>query len=236
MTVQADVLIFCTALFLGLRHGLDTDHLAAIADIAGTQSTRRSSTLGCLAYALGHAAIVLVMGAVALFLGMQIPESWSGVLEKIVGLTLLFLAGAIIVSAIRFKQTGTLLSRWRILSGLGHRLMHLFSRKNEHTHAKLGDDLTFSGCLAIGALHGIGVESPTQIFALGTALTLGSSVLGMGLLTMFVLGMIASIMLVALLAVYGFQTARQRDRVFVVLSLLSAGFSIYIGMHLLFWA
>lgn len=232
MAASADLVIFWTALILGLRHGLDTDHLAALADIAGTQSTKRSSTLGCIGYALGHAAIVLVIGAVALFLGMQIPQSWSGILEKIVGATLLILAGAIIFSAFKFKQTGRLMSRWRILHAVWHRIMHPFGTK-DHDHTKPGDDLSFGGCFVIGILHGVGVESPTQIFAIGAALTMGSSLLGMGLLSMFVIGMIVSFMGVAMLAIYGFQTARQRNLIFLVLSLLSAAFSIYIGLHLI---
>ncbi|MBX9849708.1 MAG: hypothetical protein K2X64_10470, partial [Rhodocyclaceae bacterium] len=170
-----NLFILWTALLLGLRHSLDVDHLAAIADIAGAQSNRRSSLLGCVGYALGHAAIVLLLGGAALLLGLHIPESWGAVMEKVVGITLLLLAGAIVVSALKFGKEGKLVSRWRIIYGVADRLFGFWKRKEGHTHRKNLDDLSFIGCCTIGILHGIGVESPTQILALGSAMTLGST-------------------------------------------------------------
>ena len=64
-------------------------------------------------------------------------------------------------------------------------------------------------------------------------MTLGNPVLGLGLVALFAFGMIVSNMAVALLAIYGFQSARQRQIVFLVLSLISAVFSAIIGVMLL---
>ncbi len=229
-----DLFILWTALLLGLRHSLDVDHLAAIADIAGAQSTRKSSLLGCVGYALGHAAVVLVLGSAALLLGLHIPESWGAVMEKVVGITLLVLAAAIVISALRFGKEGKLISRWRIVYGAFDRMFGLFRRKTGHTHQKKSlDDLGFVGCCTIGVLHGIGVESPTQILALGSAMTLGNTLWGIVIIGLFVVGMIVSNMVVALVAIYGFQNARRRQIVFLVVSLISAVFSAFIGIALL---
>lgn len=234
MNSSMDLFILWTALLLGLRHSLDVDHLAAIADIAGAQTTRKSAFWGCTAYALGHAAIVLLLGSAALLLGLQIPAQFGAVMEKVVGVTLLLLAGAILMSALRFKQHGKLVSRWRILHDLAHKLSSVFKGKQDS--AKLGeaqDDLSFSGCLMIGVLHGVGVESPTQILALGSAMALGSPAVGLLLIGLFTGAMIVSNMAVAILAIYGFQSARQRQIVFLALSLISAVFSAVIGITLL---
>jgi high-affinity nickel-transport protein len=228
-----DLFILWTALLLGLRHSLDVDHLAAIADIAGAQTTRRSSFWGCTAYAVGHAGIVLLLGSAALLLSLQIPAQFGAVMEKVVGVTLLFLAGAILVSALRFKQHGKLVSRWRILHDLASKLLSFLRGKNSSKPDQPQDDLSFSGCLTIGVLHGVGVESPTQILALGSAMALGSPALGLLLVALFVAGMIVSNMAIAILAIYGFQSARQRQVVFLVLSLISAVFSAVIGVTLL---
>src|SRR5688572_19470297 len=114
MNPSLDMAVLWTALFLGLRHSLDVDHLAATADIAGAQSTRRKALWGCIAYALGHAGIVLVLGGISISLGLTLPESFGSVMEKVVGVTLIVLAGAIVYSALRYGQEGKILSRWRI--------------------------------------------------------------------------------------------------------------------------
>lgn len=232
MNSSLDLFVLWTALILGLRHSLDFDHLAAIADIAGAQSTRKTSFWGCAAYALGHAGIVLVLGGAALLLGIHIPAALGSVMGKVVGVTLLILAGAIIVSALRFRDQGKIVSRWRIIYSLANRLLRAWKRK-QGPDDSVKDDLSFSGCLVIGVLHGIGVESPTQILALGSAMTLANPAVGLGLVALFALGMIVSNMAVALLTIYGFQSARQRNLVFLVLSLISAVFSAIIGITLL---
>ena len=51
-----------TALALGLRHGIDWDHIAAIADLTSASDNRRRGIVLSLWYAVGHAAVVLVSG------------------------------------------------------------------------------------------------------------------------------------------------------------------------------
>jgi|GEM_PF-3789977 len=65
-TLQAsqtvDFGLVVAALALGLRHGIDWDHIAAITDITASQDSPRAGVkLGTL-YVLGHAAVVLVLG------------------------------------------------------------------------------------------------------------------------------------------------------------------------------
>ena len=57
--------LFFTALGLGLRHGIDWDHIAAISDLTGSSETRRQGWWLSLWYALGHAAAVFVLGIFA---------------------------------------------------------------------------------------------------------------------------------------------------------------------------
>ena len=93
--------------------------------------------------------------------------------------------------------------------------------------------MSFRSCAIIGVLHGVGVESPTQLLALASATVIGSKMVGLTLLSSFVVGMVISNMAVALLAIHGFQSAKRRRTVFLVLSLLSAVLSAVIGVQLL---
>ena len=73
---------------LGLRHGIDWDHIAAISDVAGSQKNRRRSLgMGTL-YALGHAGVVVVLGLLAIWFGTMLPDWVDGYMEIVVGVTL----------------------------------------------------------------------------------------------------------------------------------------------------
>ena len=91
MPAEIGIALLGTGLGLGLRHGIDWDHIAAISDVAGSQkSRRRSMGMGTL-YALGHAAVVVALGLVAIWLGTLLPDWVDGYMEIAVGITLLLL-------------------------------------------------------------------------------------------------------------------------------------------------
>jgi hypothetical protein len=107
--------LLVTALSLGLRHGIDWDHIAAITDIAGTQDDRgRALWFGTL-YALGHAAVVFVLGVVAILAGGLLPKGLDEAMGRIVGLTLLILGVYVFVSLVRHGRDFRLRSRWMLL-------------------------------------------------------------------------------------------------------------------------
>ncbi|MBA2610305.1 MAG: hypothetical protein H0U92_15310 [Actinobacteria bacterium] len=85
-------LLLLTTFGLGLRHGVDWDHLAAITDITGSEFERRRSAMLAVLYALGHGAAVLALGAIAIVAGEHLPTWIDPVMERLVGVTLLVLA------------------------------------------------------------------------------------------------------------------------------------------------
>ena len=91
------------AAVLGFRHGVDYDHVAAIADLAGA-SQRPAQGVGlAVVYGLGHSTIVIVLGGISVWFGMVLPKRSDQILETAVGCTLIVL-GAYVLSAI-FRGT-----------------------------------------------------------------------------------------------------------------------------------
>ena len=130
------------ALVLGLRHGIDWDHLAAITDITAAQdSARRGVVLGTL-YALGHGAMVLVIGIAAIVAGKSLPDRADALMGTVVGWTLVLLGGYLVFSLIRDRGQVKLRSRWMlVLSGVRkgyvvarRRLVGTRSGTIEHEH------------------------------------------------------------------------------------------------------
>ena len=120
MPAEIGIALVATGVGLGLRHGIDWDHIAAISDVTGTQKSRiRAFVMGSL-YALGHAAVVIVLGVLAIVLGARLPDWADGYMETLVGLTLVGLAIWIFWSLWQARNSGAkgglvLKSRWMLV-------------------------------------------------------------------------------------------------------------------------
>lgn len=110
-----DVGLLLSAFGFGFRHGIDWDHIAAITDITGTQEDRRRAILFGTLYALGHALIVFVLGAVAILAGDLLPSSIDEFMGRVVGITLVLLGVYVFVSLIRHGRDFRLRSRWMLI-------------------------------------------------------------------------------------------------------------------------
>ena len=107
--------LLLTALALGLRHGVDWDHIAAIADLSGAAADRRRGFRLSFLYALGHAAVVFGLGCLAIIAGSAIPDGLDHWMGRIVGLTLIWLGVWVIVELIRHGRDFRLRSRWMLV-------------------------------------------------------------------------------------------------------------------------
>lgn len=147
MFETADWGLLGASLILGLRHGIDWDHIAAITDISATErSARRAFTLGSV-YVVGHAAVVLVLGVIVITFGSVIPDSFDAFMGGIVGWTLVVLGVYVLIGLVRHRGQVRLRSRWMLLFDavralrlfLG-RVMGASTRVVEHTHRHSASD------------------------------------------------------------------------------------------------
>lgn len=107
--------LLVSGFLFGLRHGIDWDHIAAIADITGSQEDRgRALWFGTL-YALGHAAVVFALGVLAIVAGDLLPAGVDEVMGRVVGVTLILLGLYVLVSLVRHGRDFRLRSRWMLV-------------------------------------------------------------------------------------------------------------------------
>lgn len=116
------------AFLYGLRHGIDLDHLAAISDITASQSRVRRSIFLATVYALGHAAVVVALGVLAILAGRRLPAGVDDAMEHVVGVSLLLLGGYVFYSLVRYGRDFRLRSRWAVLYALVRRTLRWFKR------------------------------------------------------------------------------------------------------------
>jgi high-affinity nickel-transport protein len=286
--------LMATALGLGFRHGIDWDHIAAITDLTGSQESGRRSMVLATFYALGHAAVVFVLGVLAIAVSAELPGWIDDTMARVVGATLLALGVYVVVSLARDGRDFRMRSRWMLVFGFARRLAtrrrgssgsaevvithdhdhhhdalhdhhhdrhHEDGQVHEHVHegdaavgtdavatttthhhvhhhvGTLPDDPFFTygrpTAIAVGALHGVGAETPTQILLFLAAARAGGTAIGIALLGCFIVGLLASNTVVALTATFGFLRASKNFAVYATVSVLTACFSLVVGVLLL---
>jgi cytochrome c biogenesis protein CcdA len=159
------------ALALGLRHALDPDHLSAVATITAcdaSQGARPAMRIG-LAWGLGHALTLLLLGVPVVLAGPWIPLWIHAAAEVAIG-------AIIVLLAVR------LLMRWRRgeLHVHAHRhgeSAHFHPHRHAVTHASSGahehDHVPGArsprAAFGIGLVHGVGGSAPGSILMVAAA-------------------------------------------------------------------
>jgi len=138
--------LMVAAFLLGLRHGIDWDHIAALADIAASQEKPRTGFRLGTVYILGHAAVVMVLGVVAISLGASIPDGFDTLMGRVVGVTLIAMAVYILASLLWQGPEFRMRSRW-MLAFAGVRWTYRAARRlgrrgsvvrHDHEHGAAG--------------------------------------------------------------------------------------------------
>jgi high-affinity nickel permease len=243
MSTPLELALF-SCLLLGLRHGFDYDHLAAITDITSVQrGWRQGMGLGLL-YALGHALTVALLGVVVVFLHLSLPQGLDSIGERLVGATLIVLASYVLFSIWRSR------AEWRnpehrhvsrsrmalLVSGVqyaGWRVRNLINRD-----APQPAPFTFrydrGSVFAVGIIHGLGAETPSQLLLFLLAANLGGTSRGLFGLGCFILGLLLMNTLMTASASGIFAGSKQRPRLQITVTSLTAAYSFAVGAIFLF--
>lgn len=76
---------------LGLQHATEADHLAAVSTIVSERKNLLSASIIGGFWGVGHTISLLIVGALVIFLKLQISENLEMRLEAVVGLMLVIL-------------------------------------------------------------------------------------------------------------------------------------------------
>ena len=201
-------------LFLGMRHGFDYDHLAAISDITAVQSNRfRALRLGIL-YALGHALTVAGLGVAVIQLHIPLPQWIDQLTERLIGVTLILLGIAVIAGffhphAHPERVQSRLAAGINLFRTMTWRFLSLF-RPNLERPALFAWNYNGRSVFGIGMLHGIGAETPSQLMLFFLTSRLGGTGEGLLGLTAFAVGLVLmnALMTASLSGLFGIASLR----------------------------
>lgn len=113
-----------TVFLAGLRHGFDIDHIAAISDIASSQTERAKAFYLATVYALGHILVVSGLGIAAVLAGEALSGAVDSVAGRVVGATLVLLGCYVLYSLVRFRSDFRMKSRWVLVISGVRRILH----------------------------------------------------------------------------------------------------------------
>ncbi|HUV70806.1 MAG TPA: hypothetical protein VMW15_14175 [Terracidiphilus sp.] len=230
-----------SCLLLGLRHGFDYDHLAAISDITAVQRNWRSGLRLGMTYALGHAFTVVVLGVAVLELHLGLPEGFDNWAERLIGLTLIVLGIGVVAGILRKDahghKHGRIESRLAIaINGvlwLAWRLRRLWDREAQKPE-RFQWMYTGKSVFTIGVLHGVGAETPSQLALFFLTANLGGTSRGMLGLAAFAVGLVAMNALMTASMGGAFSAGGHHPRFYQAIAWTGAAYSCIIGFIFLF--
>ena len=165
---------------LGLRHGADPDHLAAIDNVtrnAFGESPKLSRFVGTM-FAAGHSVMVLAIAGLAGYLGTKLTV--HGALIEAIG-TWVSIVVLLLIAALNLRQ---------LQAGGGGRVA---GAKTRLLPKRLREATNPLVALPIGFLFGFGFETSSQIATYSVAFSLERGVVGaLAIGAMFCLGMVCT--------------------------------------------
>ncbi|MCB1024946.1 MAG: sulfite exporter TauE/SafE family protein [Acidobacteria bacterium] len=176
---------------LGLKHAVEADHLAAVSTIVAERKNILSSTIIGGFWGVGHTISLLVIGALVVFLKLQISEAAEARLEAIVGIMLVVLG----INALRkLFQKDKIHVHKHEHKGREHIHIHTHEKEaKEETH----HFMRFSPrAVAIGMVHGLAGSAALMLLVVPT---IDSPYVALIYILIFGAGSIGGMMLMSLL-------------------------------------
>jgi len=186
-------------------------------------------------YALGHASVVVALGVLALLVGAILPKWIDPILEKVVGATLVLLGAWVLYSVVQYARGRgefRMRSRWMLVFDVARDAWDRVQARihgHEHTPSAHSTQYGPRTAFGVGMIHGVGAETGSQALLLaGVAGVTG--VTGVVILLAFVVGLLISNTLVAVVSASGFIGAQRLRTVYVIVGAVAGLASLLIGV------
>lgn len=190
--------------FLGLKHAVEADHLAAVGTIVSERKSLWSSMIVGGIWGLGHTISLFVAGIFVLLLNFEISEQTERILEFCVGIMLLFLGLNVFR---KIAQGGKIHFHTHEHGAREHVHPHIheldkIDESNSHHSFKFSPKALF-----IGMVHGLAGSAALMLLVIPT---IHSRPLGLLYIAIFGIGSIGGMMLMSFLVGLPFHLTASR--------------------------
>ncbi|MDR0835546.1 MAG: hypothetical protein LBN11_03060 [Tannerella sp.] len=173
------------ALYEGLVHAFEADHILAVTNIVSQRNKIFPALKDGIFWGLGHTSTIFLVGIVMILFRVNIPAGSFSYFEAAVGLMLMLVASYRLY--IFFKEE-------RNLTVHTHRHEHAGENKHPHLHIHYSAKNLHKASYGIGLVHGLAGSGALVVLVMTQIETVSSSLL---YLLLFGFGSIAGMTLVA---------------------------------------
>ena len=186
---QSAIAVLLIGFAFGLYHAVEADHLAAVSAIVSEHKNVLTASIIGGFWGVGHTISLFVVGALVIFVKLQISESVEGYLEGIVGVMLVLLG----LNAIR-KVFSAESIHAHAHSHDGHEHTHLHIHEDEK--AETSHHRFAPRSVLVGMVHGLAGSAGLMLLVLPT---ISSPIVALVYIAIFGVGSIAGMMAMSLL-------------------------------------
>lgn len=217
------------AALLGFRHGVDYDHVAAIADLAGAAKRPAQAVGLAVLYGLGHSTIVTVLGAISVWFGRVLPKGSDQILMGAVGCTLIVLGAYVLSAMFRGAPDGRPATRFELIRRAGRWTKAWIATTPSSQPASMNQPPGPRTAYSVGIIHGIGAETPTQLGLFVLSAGVGGWSSGLLCVLTFAGGLLAMNTVMAVASAGMFHLSNFREPIYRTVMILTGTYSIVVG-------
>jgi high-affinity nickel permease len=217
------------AALLGFRHGVDYDHVAAIADLAGAAKRPAQAVGLAVLYGLGHSTIVTVLGAISVWFGRVLPKGSDQILMGAVGCTLIVLGAYVLSAMFRGAPDARPATRFELIRRAGRWTKSRIATAPSSQPASMNQPPGQRTAYSVGIIHGIGAETPTQLGLFVLSAGVGGWSSGLLCVLTFAGGLLAMNTLMAVASAGMFHLSNFREPIYRTVMILTGTYSIVVG-------
>lgn len=211
---------------LGLRHALDSDHVAAVSTVLTQRPSLKAAGLIGFSWGIGHTLMLLLVGLIVLWFRVPVPELVAQVAEGAVGVMLVILGCLLGVKLVK--------ERWHVHQhdhdGSRHVHFHSHAVVVDHGHPHWWRESVRPLC--IGMAHGLAGSAALLLLVVSSARTVTE---GLVYIAVFGCGSILGMMLIGLAlslpVVWSLQLGRP---VFLAIQGLASLGSVGLGLSIVY--
>ena len=179
------LVLLAYALYEGLFHAVEADHVLAVTNIVSQRNKIRPALMDGVYWGLGHTSTIFLIGVIMIMLKVNIPDSSFSYFEAAVGLMLILVASYRLYVFFSDVQS----THVHI-----HEKEHNHSHSHFHSHSHTKGDNLHKTSYGIGLVHGLAGSGALVVLIMAQINSMASSFL---YLVVFGLGSIIGMTLIA---------------------------------------
>jgi uncharacterized membrane protein YkgB len=210
------------ALYEGLLHAFEADHVLAVTNIVSQRNKVMPALKDGVFWGLGHTSTIFLIGVIMILFKVNIPDRSFSYFEAIVGMMLILVASCRLYVFFRKER----------LTVHTHAHEHAGENKQPHIHVHLKGKNLHKTSYGIGIVHGLAGSGALVVLVMTQINTIASSLL---YLVIFGIGSIAGMTLVAGIFSIPFSKKLIHSRLLrTVLVLVSSGLCFAYGCYVIY--